>query len=402
MLSLTREVGPPDEPAAAGPPRILAALVVAEGLAGVEAEWRDFGRRALGHVFQEYDYLAPWMARVGAERKVSPRIVIGRDGAGETLFLLPFGLRHVMGIRVIEWLGGEHADYHGGLYAPDWLAGLAADPVAFAAFPDIVMRALRGSVDLVHLQRQPERLGGWLNPFASWHARPYPAQSHLTRIGKDWDAYYRAKRNSSSRRHDRGKWQKMEALGPVRFIDADEPRETLRVLAAMYEQKSRSLAGRGAQDFFRSPAVRDFYAAIALKPWPRGPSHVSAIECDGRIVATNWGLVRNNRYYYVMTSYADGPVAAFSPGRALMYHLMRWCMERGIDEFDFTIGDEDFKTQWCEEQATLHDSLAALTVRGAAAAAATHALKAVKRTVKRNPRLHKLAWSVRRRLAKRP
>jgi CelD/BcsL family acetyltransferase involved in cellulose biosynthesis len=398
MLSLARDLGglatvPADGTASAID---LADIEIVRELGGLEAEWRSFEKNAAGHVFQSYDFVVPWMASVGAARKVSPLIVLGRARDGSLLFLLPLGVRLCARTRLLEWLGGEHADYHGGLYAPRYLARLSAETAA--ALPAKVVALFKPEADTVHFQRQPAEIGGHANPFAAYRATPYSAKCHQTQLGDDWDRYYRSKRNSSSRRHDRHKWQRLETLGPVRVIDAVEPAEIRRALAALFAQKERSLADRGVPPFFKSQTVKDFYETVALDPYPHGLCHVSAIEVAGEIVAANWGLVRDKHYYYVMTSYAGGPAAASSPGRALMYHLMEWCIDRGIETFDFTIGDEDFKTHWCERSSPLYDSVAVLNPRGIGLAATLRGLKAIKRVVKGNPRLRSFADQVRRRM----
>lgn len=367
----------------------------------IEADWRRFEVSAAGHVFQTFDVMEPWLRHVGAARGVSPRIVIGRGEGGSVLFLLPLGIRHCLGARVLQWLGDDHADYHAGLFAPHFLASLAADPDEGRALVESVVARFKGEADVAYFRRQPASIAGYPNPFAAWHAFPHLVRSHWTRLAGSWDAYYRSKRDSGSRRHDRLKWQKMEALGPVAIIDAKTPAEIRPILKALFAQKQRSLAARGVPNIFASQAVRDFYEAVALKPYPEGPSHVSAIECNGEIVAANWGLVHGNRYYYVLTSYDAGPVARLSPGRALMHHLMRWSIDRGVEEFDFTIGDEDFKEHWCEQTESLYDSCALLSARGLPFWLTLRAERGAKRVVKASPRLTRLANYVRSRLAAR-
>ncbi len=382
-------------------PAEQAGIAVVSDPRSIEAEWRRFEASAAGHVFQTFDVIEPWLHHVGADRGVSPRIVIGRGEGGGVLFLLPFGIRRCLGARVLQWLGDDHADYHAGLFAPHFLASLAADPDGGRAFVELIVGRFEGEADAAYFRRQPASIAGYPNPFAAWHASPHLVRSHRTKLAGSWDAYYRSKRNSGSRRHDRLKWQKMETLGPVTIIDAETPAEIRHILKALFAQKQQSLATRGVPNMFASQAVRDFYEAVALKPYPHGPSHVSAIECDGEIVAANWGLVRGNRYYYVLTSYATGPAARWSPGGALMRHLMRWSIDRGLEEFDFTIGDEDFKERWCEETESLYDSYVLLNPRGLLFWLTLRAEGRAKRMVKASPRLTRFANYVRSRLATR-
>lgn len=372
------------------------AYAVVREPAAIERLWRDFETRAAGHVFQSYDFVELWCRHVGSARGVVPFIVVGRDERGRARCILPFGVRRCLGRSSAEWLGGEHSDYNCGLYDPAFLDELAASPGAAAAFRADVLRLLRSSADLAHLRRQPRLLAGRPNPLLGPLAIPYTDHAHDTVLGGDWESYYRTKRNSHSRRTDRSKLRRLEELGAVRIFDATTPDEIDRVMAALFHQKQRMLGQRGLRNIFATGATRDFYAALGHKTWPDGPAHVAAMEVDGAIVATNWGLVRDGRYYYVMHSYDDRePVARSSPGRLLMYHLMQWCIARGIARFDFTIGDDTFKSLWCENADNLYDDVVALRPTGADLASGLRVGKPVKRFIKSDHRLRRLAIGVR-------
>jgi CelD/BcsL family acetyltransferase involved in cellulose biosynthesis len=55
--------------------------------------------------------------------------------------------------------------------------------------------------------------------------------------------------------------------------------------------------------------------------------------------------------------------------------------------FDFTIGDERYKLDWCDGPQPLHDHVATTTWRGAVVAAPLLALTRLKRTIKQTPAL---------------
>jgi CelD/BcsL family acetyltransferase involved in cellulose biosynthesis len=365
----------------------------------LESEWRAFQAGAVGHVFQCFDFVSAWYAHVAAARGLEPLVLVGRCRSGTLLFILPFAVGRRFGRRVVEWAGGDQADYHCGLFAPDFLAGLAAVRGRAEAFVEGVAAHLAIEADLLYFHRQPLEIGGFANPFAAFHAVPHPVMSHHTRLGTDWEAYYRAKRNSGSRRTDRVKQTRLAEMGAVRIFEPATPAETGRVMETLFADKAATFAARGIPNFLDEPGARDFCRAIALRPWPEGPAHVAAIEVAGEIIAANWGLVSRDRYYYVLHAYKSGEVARHSPGRQLMFHLMQWSIARGIGVFDFTIGDEDYKDQWCEESAGLADTIHPLRVTGVDLAFALRAFQSAKRRIKGDPRLRAAFEALRGRLA---
>jgi CelD/BcsL family acetyltransferase involved in cellulose biosynthesis len=389
------------ETAGAAPP--VASLTAVTGVAEIrifgdvvplQRAWRSFEKTAAGHVFQSFDFVSAWLATVGRARGIEPLIVVGFDGAEEILFILPFCVTKRLGRRHLEWLGAEHADYNCGLFDREFLANRGGTQLTEA-----VTALLSDRADLCDFRRQPEALDGLPNPFASFSALRHCHTSHETHLGTSFESYYLSKRDSSSRRHDRGKLKRLEALGDVRVKTDLTSAETERAMAVLFEEKERNLGERGAGGFFRSDAVKRFYLKLADRPHPDGPCHLATVECGGEIVAVNWGLVHGKRYYYVMHAFASqSPAARFSPGRLLLHGLMQWCIGSGIEIFDFTIGDEAFKRQWCEVSAPLSDSVAALNGRGAALAVGLRSAKAARRFIKDRPALRSVAQEIRRRL----
>jgi CelD/BcsL family acetyltransferase involved in cellulose biosynthesis len=64
---------------------------------------------------------------------------------------------------------------------------------------------------------------------------------------------------------------------------------------------------------------------------------------------------------------------------------MRRAIERGLTYFDFTIGDEPYKRDWCDREVTLYDHLAAASLRAAPVVLALSAFRSGKRLVKQTP-----------------
>jgi CelD/BcsL family acetyltransferase involved in cellulose biosynthesis len=67
--------------------------------------------------------------------------------------------------------------------------------------------------------------------------------------------------------------------------------------------------------------------------------------------------------------------------------------------FDFTIGDERYKRDWCESDLKLYDYVAMATARGAVVAGPLLALGAAKRWIKQTPAVWNAVSKVRAMLA---
>ena len=113
----------------------------------------------------------------------------------------------------------------------------------------------------------------------------------------------------------------------------------------------------------------------------------------------NVGLIHRDCYYHVLASYDDGEVSRFGPGAAHLRELLKFAIASGLQRFDFTIGDEPYKRDWCESEQRLHDYSAAVTMRGWPSAAVSGSWRRIKRTIKHSAPLWNAVVKVRSTIA---
>jgi len=89
-----------------------------------------------------------------------------------------------------------------------------------------------------------------------------------------------------------------------------------------------------------------------------------------------------------LSSYCDGQLTRLGPGTLHLRELMAYAIKLGLRRFDFTIGDERYKSEWCDLRMKLYDYSAAATWRGWPASAAAKVHRRLKRFIKQTP----LAW----------
>ncbi len=75
---------------------------------------------------QTYDWAHAWTQHVLGPEHREPVIVVGYGADGAPLFLWAFEMGSKFGLRVLKWLGQDHANYNMGLFMPEAAQGLAA------------------------------------------------------------------------------------------------------------------------------------------------------------------------------------------------------------------------------------------------------------------------------------
>jgi CelD/BcsL family acetyltransferase involved in cellulose biosynthesis len=360
-------------------------LSVVNDITSIEDLWRSFQETADCTVFQTYDWHAAWQRHIGDLEGVTPAIVIG-EVRGKLAFILPLAVEHGHGMRRLVWHAADLCDYNAPLLAPDF------EYVGGGDFVELFSRATRliaaeTRFDAVVLTKMPETIGGQRNPFLELDTTLNPSGAYMMAINGPWETFYKDKRSSATRRHDRSKRKRLAEFGAVEFVTATEPCVVEKTLDALFTQKAASFATRGVSNFLAKPGTREFFRALGADASFRDVLHIAKLQVGASIAAANLGLVFRGRYYHVLASYDAGPVSRFGPGTAHLHDLIAYALARGCTTFDFTVGDEPYKRDWCDGEARLHDFHAAASVRGWLAVQATVAAARVKRYVKQTPQL---------------
>jgi CelD/BcsL family acetyltransferase involved in cellulose biosynthesis len=367
-------------------------IAVYDDLAAIESEWRAFEPQADGTVFQCFDWLATWQRTIGARNGVQPAIVVGRDGAGAILFLLPLSVRVAGLARELTWLGSELCDYNGPLLAPAFSARV--DRARFLALWQEIARSLQAQprlcFDVIALDKNPDMVGTQQNPMRSLGGAVNPSGAYLTHLSGDWETFYTAARSSATRRRDRTKRKKLGEFGEIKFVTPTTEDDILSSLDTMMAQKARSFARMGVGNLFAKSGYADFYRALAAGPATRPFVHISRLDVGKVPAAVNLALVHRGRYYHLLASYTDCELSRFGPGAAHLHDLMHYAIDRGCAIFDFTIGDESYKRDWCDTELKLYDIIAPVTWRGALVATPKLGARRLKRWIKQTP----VVWAI--------
>jgi CelD/BcsL family acetyltransferase involved in cellulose biosynthesis len=362
-------------------------VAIYEDLAAVERDWRAFEPYADRTVFQSFDWLATWQRHIGARNGVQPAIVVGRDVAGPILFLLPLSVRAGGWAHELAWLGSELCDYNGPLLAPAFSARI--DRAYFLALWGDITRSLQAHprlrYDVIALEKMPELVGAQQNPMRFLGGTVNPSGAYLAHLTGEWEAFYTAKRSSATRRRDRTKRKKLREYGEIKFINPSSDSDILSSLDTLMAQKARSFARMGVGNLFAKPGHTEFYRALATDPATRHVVHVSRLDVGANAAAVNLGLIYRERYYHLLASYSDCDLSRFGPGAAHLHDLLHYAIDRGCRIFDFTIGDERYKRDWCDTELTLYDIIAPVTWRGALVAMPMLAAQRIKRWIKQTP-----------------
>jgi CelD/BcsL family acetyltransferase involved in cellulose biosynthesis len=294
------------------------------------------------YAFQYADILEVRCATIAAARHVDTLFVAVVDSQRQPLMLLPWGIERRWGVRVLSFLDGGLSDYNAPIIFP------AAQQWGEDDMRSIWqgLRRILPPFDVAILDKMPENVGDLPNPLNLLGTVPFLSSGHATTLAGSWREFeaQRLPRRQDSRR----KRRRLQDRGTLSFEIATNPEQFDVLLAALIRQKVRHHRETLTIAGFDQPGYRAFVTQITHQLPAGSPVHLSALKLDDMIIAAQWGYVAGGRFYYLIPSYEAGMFRSFSPARILLEHLLEWSYAHGVTVFDFGLGDESYKTEYCD------------------------------------------------------
>ena len=328
-----------------------------------------FGSSAFADLFGRSDATAfqhpLWLGalhRIWAPaRGADPVTVVGRSGDGALCFVLPLLLRRVSGVALLETADLGVSDYAAPVADARWWSAREKD----GALARAVARALPGHDVLRIKPVRPEHLPLW-TAFLDGDVRPLTFGAHALRVrGQmgDWRAV--CLQDSFARRLARKHKRFFKAPG-ARLRVLREPCE----IADAIERMARWRAGRFAGDVIEESAALAFYRAVAVDGARTGFAQTYALEVGGEIIGLSFGIAADGRLNYLLIGCDYARFGSHSPGLLLYEGMIDDWIAQGGEVFDFTIGDEPFKTDFGTHRTSMAEITRAASWRGSLALAA--------------------------------
>ncbi len=356
-------------PAEAAGSALSGELVTApDDLFALADAWRTLQRRtpaALLSPFQDWDFVRAWLRAAcgpgNGDGYRRPVVVMVRLGPRPVL-LLPLQLDRHAGLKRLSWLGSPALQYGGFLMdgrLPDGTLkeamriAVKALENAEADFDDF--RLLPADVPVVHLLAEGGRVGA-ANASYCVDMSSYP----------DWRAYELSLKKSTRRaRHKR--LNRLARQGSLVFRMHETGPHRHALLDIALEWKRGWLAARGEAGSFAATETFARVMHAVLDHSAASPARWMAAELrlDGHPIAIEIGAAMNGIFFAYQAAY-DVAVAEHSPGKVLMWLMLKWCKENGIDTYDMLPNHAPYKEEWANVMRPLVQVIRPRTVGGLA------------------------------------
>jgi len=319
--------------------------------------WKSLENKCENYIFQNYEWLAYWHQTIGAKNQNIKPVIIILSKKNVPIALFPFGIRKYFGARVLEFLGGDQSDYNSPIIKPEYSSINKIKKIL-----NIIENYLPPH-DVRLFNKLPSEINQNNHAIINiWKCR-YDYDSYAAILPNKWDVYYNnispKIRNDSKRQLKR-----LSKFGTPKFLIASNQEEYDYFIDNMFDQKRQRYKKTGARDILSFNSTQKFYRGLPSQLKDSSAVHLSVLELNNEILATHWGVIYNNRYYFLLPTYADNEWAKYSTGRLLQQRIIEWAIISKLKIFDFTIGNEQYKKIWCNYNMKIYSHIKIISIFG--------------------------------------
>lgn len=171
---------------------------------------------------------------------------------------------------------------------------------------------------------------------------------------KSFDDFMQMVFGPKTRQNLRRKSRRLAEKGAVNFQSLDDPCQVSQWIGKAMELEKASWKGEEGVGIFKRATHRAFYHLLLESLAARGRLRLSILTLNDQLAAYEIGILGRDHYCMHATAF-DPELAAFSPGRLLMLHVMEKCIAESRRIYDFLQNDQEFKRQMSTHESSLWD-----------------------------------------------
>lgn len=160
-----------------------------------------------------------------------------------------------------------------------------------------------------------------------------------------WNEYFSSL--SRKRRHNLRRGSKLlqkEHSGEFKKFAGNND-DFARQVQEFYALHQKRWEMENLRGIFSDKKAREFYLEVGRAFLNKGWLDLSFITVDGREASAVYGFKYNKKFYYCFTAY-DTNYSKYSIGNLHIMYLIDDAIKSNLTEFDFLIGDEQYKLHW--------------------------------------------------------
>jgi len=131
----------------------------------------------------------------------------------------------------------------------------------------------------------------------------------------------------------------------VEFDDCSRTKSLTESMNSFFELHQKRWRAKGLSGIFADVKARSFHLDVAKSFARKNWLGLFLLRLSGTPIAAHYGFRYRSKFYLYLTGF-DPRYSKYSVANLLTAHIMDDCIQRGLREFDFLRGAEEYKTRW--------------------------------------------------------
>lgn len=323
----------------------------------LEKLWKEFETKANSYPFQSYDWLLYWhehLDQIEYDLKIHVFVFFLKK---KVRAIFPLSIRKTWNIKVLEFLGGEINDFN---------SPLIAKSMKLTEFKKIwnELKNILPNHDIVYFKNIPELVENNENFLLKNIKAKIVNKSFYTILPNNVDDYFSTISKKMLKDNSR-MLRRLNERGKLKFQIINDYKDFTNTLTKMIDQKIIRYNLTGNRNIFLSKSILNFYKNLFNLYKKNFNIHLSTLTLEEETLAINLGVIYKNQFYYLFPTFNnDKKWNKFSLGRIHLEKLIRWTIYNKINKLDFTIGTENYKSLWCENNINIYKYLKVTSIKG--------------------------------------
>ncbi len=309
-----------------------------------EVSWNRLLSRSFDNTpFVTYEWLATWSKHFGQGKELK---LFTSEKDGEVSLAVPviYSTHKVFGSQRSEakFIGAPDADYQTFLITNFQEAAKTINPlmksivdcanVDDAEFSDVPEESLTAKL-LQYVKGDTFKGCQSRSNICSYISLPSNYDSYMQSLG----------------RNTRGTLKRFErrALNnyKVEFVKYDKFRSVPEAMDVLFRLHQKRQNAKGERGVFSNETTRKFHVDLAQSFAKKGWLALFFLTFNDIPVSTVYNFEYNGKIYGYLTGF-DPEYASYQPGQLAIQYLIKYAINRNLNELDFLRGDEAYKSHW--------------------------------------------------------
>lgn len=317
----------------------------------LEEEWHSLEKKKNFYFFQSFSYIS----ELTKSYDIGKFYFATAYRENIPILIVPLEIKVIKGIKILQWLGTSQSDY----CCPIVLQDNIFEKFDFISIWKEILNQI-DNFDIVFLNKQPEFIEQLSNPFVTFLSnKNYSSvyQIKLKETEADFIDSIENKKFVSEFARTRKKLLQKKKFS-FENLQVSSNKDKFRDII---KQKILFLNKKKTNHIFDKKFLNLYEKLLSSNP---EKFNLSVIKINDEIVAANFGIIENGRFYYYLPVIFSEKYNSFSPGKLLIYELIKWSIQNKLYKFDFGIGEEKYKKYWCNKTLRLFRHLNFKGIKG--------------------------------------